>query len=164
VDSILKIQGMMLVVLVCGGEARAQLGRGTFVAIALSQEKIVFAGDSRASVRYRIDDSQCKISAPEGKFIFYATGLTSFDGFNFKPRWSAWGEAKRASQSNYTNLQKAVNQWRAAMQLNIRILSDRQIRREPKIITTAGFAAREPNGNLMVMNVVIARVDTPKEG
>lgn len=66
-----------LLVLICSSLAVSEVNHGTIAVIYYTQDKIIVASDSRAlfySDRPP-DDTQCKIAAFDGKFLFVSAGL-----------------------------------------------------------------------------------------
>jgi hypothetical protein len=66
-------------VLICVSLAVAEVNHGTLAVIYYTQDKIIVAADSRAIVgQAPPDDTQCKLSALDGKFLFVSAGLRGY--------------------------------------------------------------------------------------
>jgi hypothetical protein len=65
-------------VLICASLAVAEVNHGTVGVIYYTQDKIIMAADSRALFSGSTtppDDTQCKVAAPYGEFLFVSAGL-----------------------------------------------------------------------------------------
>jgi hypothetical protein len=148
--------------------AKPQLVHGSFVAVAYSQQKIIFAGDSRVVGRFgfdnRTNDMECKVSAPQNKFIFFAVGFIGFETSLGVTTWSSVGEANRLADGPYSGLKNLADQWVLSAQVWLRSLGEpdlREIRKRPeKALCQVGFAGRDPDDTLKFIRVTINKVDT----
>jgi hypothetical protein len=155
--------------LISCSSANPQTSHGSVAVAYFSNDKIVFAADSRVSAGNLYTNDECKVTAPGGQyFIFATTGALRIRNTALVEGWDNGEESRRSfdklrsvRRNPETQVVLFANYWAASIAHDFERLyaafpniveETAKNQAERRYLTTAYFAGKHTDGTLMLVN------------
>ena len=151
--------GLVFGCVILSNSALGQMKSGTVITVFFSQNKVVFAGDSRLTItgddtapgKKIYSDEECKVFALDNKVLFAATGISTHGAFSSsgltlgEGEWSSHAEAVKsaATESDVVSVATAwANRMKKIFESDV-LRSDnavRSVEKDGNLLSTGIFA------------------------